>query len=345
MSKVQKKWLVAWLLTGALMVFLMVVIGGITRLTNSGLSMVDWHLIVGAVPPTTDAEWQLTFEGYQQSPEFKELNSEYTVEDFKSIFWWEYLHRMLGRVLGIVFLIPFLFFWLKGWLPRKLKIQLLLVFGLGAFQAFLGWFMVKSGLVNEPRVSHFRLAAHLFTAFITCMVIFWICLNIWRGEIAKVKLESFGRLVLSFLGIVILQIVYGAFVAGVHAGYMHNTWPLMDGSFIADAVWALEPTYLNFLEGKSGIQFVHRILGLLVFGLAAAIYWKGLKQLFLKEQITGVRLVLILVVFQVVLGIATLLFQVPIVLGVLHQAGALCVLAAGVYLLHTLKYPSIPRSQ
>lgn len=345
MNRTQKKWLIGWLLTGALMVFLMVIIGGITRLTNSGLSMVDWHLIVGAVPPTTDAEWQTTFEGYQQSPEFKELNSDYTLEDFKSIFWWEYIHRLVGRVLGMVFIIPFLFFLFKGWLTNKLKLQLLLVFALGAFQAFLGWFMVKSGLVNEPRVSHFRLAAHLITAFFTCMVIFWICLNIWRNPKNGFQINGFSKLVSWFLAIVVLQIVYGAFVAGTHAGWVHNTWPLMDGSLISDAVWALDPVILNFIEGKSGIQFVHRILAIVVLVLAGTIYSKGLKCLFLTDQINAVRVVLVLVVFQVVLGIATLLFHVPISLGVLHQVGALCVLAAGTYLLHTISYPSIPASQ
>ena len=327
------------------MVFAMVVVGGITRLTNSGLSMVDWHLIVGAVPPTTDVEWQTTFEEYQNSPEFKELNSDYTLADFKSIFWWEFIHRLLGRVLGVVFLIPFLFFLLKGWLSKRLTLQLLLVFVLGAFQAFLGWFMVKSGLVNEPRVSHYRLAAHLTTAFITCMVIFWICLNLWKGVAIKTKWNTFGKRIGWFIGIVLIQIVFGAFVAGTHAGSVHNTWPLMDGQFIADSVWAINPVYLNFLEGKSGIQFVHRTLAIGVLVMAVVIYYQGIKQSFLKEQIQAIRWVLVGVLFQVVLGVFTLLFHVPISLGVLHQAGALIVLAASVYLLHTTIYPSIPKSQ
>ena len=345
MNSSRKKWLVGWLLLGALMVFAMVVVGGITRLTNSGLSMVDWHLIVGAVPPTTDVEWQTTFEDYQSSPEFKELNSDYSLEDFKSIFWWEFIHRLLGRVLGVVFLIPFIFFLIKGWLSKKLTLQLLLVFGLGAFQAFLGWFMVKSGLVNEPRVSHYRLAAHIVTAFITCMVIFWICLSLWKDVGEKIKMNSFGKLVVWFIVVVLIQIVYGAFVAGTHAGSVHNTWPLMDGQLIADSVWAIDPVYLNFLEGKSGIQFIHRTLGIAVLIMAGVIYYQGIKQSFLKEQIQAIRWVLICVLFQVVLGIFTLLFHVPIVLGILHQAGALIVLAVCVYLMHTTIYPAIPKSQ
>ena len=345
MDNSRKNWLVGWLLLGSLMVFVMVIVGGITRLTNSGLSMVDWHLIVGAVPPTTDVEWQTTFEGYQSSPEFKELNSDYSLEDFKSIFWWEFIHRLLGRILGVVFLIPFVFFLVRGWLSKKLTLQLLLVFGLGAFQAFLGWFMVKSGLVNEPRVSHYRLAAHLLTAFITCMVIFWICLSLLKDVREKTKLNSFGKLIIWFIVIVLVQIIFGAFVAGTHAGAVHNTWPLMDGQLIADSVWAINPTYLNFLEGKSGIQFVHRILGIAVLIMAGVIYYQGIKQSFLKEQIQAIRWVLIGVLFQVVLGIFTLLFHVPIVLGILHQAGALVVLAASVYLMHTTIYPAIPKSQ
>ncbi len=345
MKDFQKKILVGWLLTGAVMVFLMVVIGGITRLTNSGLSMVDWHLIVGAVPPSSDVEWQQTFEAYQQSPEFKELNSDYTLEDFKSIFWWEYIHRVLGRVLGVVFLLPFLFFLFKGWLSKKLTLKLLLVFGLGAFQAFLGWFMVKSGLIDEPRVSHFRLAAHLITAFITCMVIFWICLNIWRDKNSKMVSGSYARSVVGFIGLVVLQIVFGAFVAGTHAGGVHNTWPLMDGHLISDAVWVLEPAYLNFLEGKSGIQFAHRTIGILVLVLAIWLYFKGLKQSFLKSQILAIRVVIISVFVQFGLGVFTLLMHVPISLGIFHQAGALVVLGACVYLLHTTVYPSIPASR
>ncbi len=341
----RKKIITVWLLSGALFVFLMVVVGGITRLTNSGLSMTDWHLIVGAVPPSTDIEWQQTFEAYQQSPEFKELNSDYTLSDFKSIFWWEFVHRLLGRVLGVIFLIPFLFFLFKGWLSRKLTLQLILVFGLGAFQAFLGWFMVKSGLVNEPRVSHFRLAAHLITAFITCMVIFWICLNLWRETKVRVSLDSFGKMVLTFIGILIAQIVFGAFVAGTHAGFVHNTWPLMDGQLIADSVWILDPVYLNFLEGKSGIQFVHRTLGILLVVLVFLLYSKGMKRSFLSDQVKAIRVVLIAVIFQFALGVLTLLMHVPISLGVLHQAGALVVLGSSVFLLHSIIYPSIPRSQ
>lgn len=323
----------------------MVVIGGITRLTHSGLSMVDWHLIIGAIPPMNEQEWISAFEAYKTSPEFKELNFNFSLGDFKQIFWWEYIHRLLGRVLGVVFIIPFIFFLVKGWIKRKLGWQLLVVFALGAFQAFLGWFMVKSGLVNEPRVSHYRLAAHLITAFITCMVILWICLGIYKGEQLKPIKHPMLKVVWGFGVLIVFQIIYGAFVAGTHAGEMHNTFPLMDGHLVAPSVFSLDPVYLNFLEGKSGVQFIHRLLGIGAFLYAIAIYVKGLKAFWLKDQILAVRLVLICVFIQFLLGVATLLLQVPIELGVIHQLGALLVLASVVYLLHSIKYPAIPETR
>ena len=236
---------------GAIMVFMMVAIGGITRLTHSGLSMTNWHLIVGSIPPLNDQEWQLSFEAYKNFPEYKELNYGFTLEDYKSIFWWEYLHRLLGRVLGIVFLIPFLFFMVKGWLQAKLRNQLLVVFILGAFQAFLGWFMVKSGLVDMPRVSHFRLAAHLVTAFISCLYILWIIFEInYPKTMVNTPVFPFRRHILLLILLTFLQVIYGAFVAGLQAGFVHNTWPLMDGEVVSSAVFALDPVYLNFVNRK-----------------------------------------------------------------------------------------------
>tara|TARA_B100000508_G_scaffold140636_1_gene142514 strand:- start:8421 stop:9470 length:1050 start_codon:yes stop_codon:yes gene_type:complete len=346
LSKFQKKVLTIWLATGAVMVFLMVAIGGITRLTHSGLSMTDWNLIVGSIPPVSDQEWNESFKAYQNFPEFKELNYNFSLEDYKSIFWWEYLHRLLGRVLGIVFLIPFLAFMAKRWFlgNKKLRNQLLVVFALGAFQAFLGWFMVKSGLVDVPRVSHYRLSAHLLTAFITCLYILWIIFEINVPRTKNMgQLFSFGKQIRLLLLLTLIQAVYGAFVAGLQAGLVHNTWPLMDGEIVSSAVFAMDPVYLNFVMGKSGVQFVHRMLAIIIFVWVAVIYVKGVRRLTDPLQLQALRLMLIFVLVQFGLGIITLLLRVPIELGVLHQMGALLLLSSLVFAYHRFTPPSIEK--
>lgn len=343
--KERKNILTIWLAVGAVMVFVMVAIGGITRLTHSGLSMTDWHLVVGSVPPLNEEAWQESFEAYQNFPEFKETNYDFSLEDYKSIFWWEFIHRLLGRVLGVVFLIPFIFFLIKGWLSSKLKKQLLIVFALGAFQAFLGWFMVKSGLQDVPRVSHYRLAAHLTTAFISCLYILWIIfeINIPRTENIG-QLFFFKKQIKWLLGLTFFQVVYGAFVAGLQAGLVHNTWPLMDGELISSAVFAMDPVFLNFIMGKSGVQFIHRTLAIVIFIWVVAIYVKGMQRLFDPLQLKSIRLMLIFVLIQFGLGITTLLLHVPIYLGILHQLCALLLLSALIFALHRFTPPSSEKS-
>ncbi|MEM9025267.1 MAG: COX15/CtaA family protein, partial [Bacteroidota bacterium] len=238
----------------------MVVVGGITRLTHSGLSMVEWHLFMGSVPPLNETAWQEVFDKYQQFPEFQQLNDQFTLADFKSIFWWEYIHRLLGRMVGVVFLVPFLIFLVRKKLDRPMIVKLSIMFGMGAFQAFLGWFMVKSGLVKEPRVSHFRLAAHLITAFLTCTYIFWVAL----GEVYKLRpvrndSSSLRKPAKVLFALLIIQIVWGAFVAGMRAGLVHNTFPMMDDQWVHEAAFAMAPWWENFLNGKSGVQLVHRL--------------------------------------------------------------------------------------
>ena len=345
MAEHRKKIITYWLILGASFVFLMVAIGGITRLTHSGLSMTDWNLFIGSIPPLTDAEWLASFEHYKQFPEFKELNYNFTLEDYKSIFWWEYIHRVMGRLIGLVFLFPFLFFLFKGWLSPKLKKQLFIVFLMGGFQAFLGWFMVKSGLVDMPRVSHFRLAAHLLMAFMTCLYISWL---IWEINLPRVNslVHELGlrKQAVGLFVLVIIQSIYGAFVAGLKAGWVHNTFPLMDGQIISDAVFALEPVYLNFIQGKSGVQFVHRVLGISVLVWVIIFYFKGIRSVVDKFQILSVRLVFIAALLQVSLGIATLMLRVPISFGVLHQIGALFLLVSLVFSIHRFTPPSIQKN-
>ncbi|MBT8273655.1 MAG: COX15/CtaA family protein, partial [Bacteroidia bacterium] len=260
MNKDNKK-VIYWLLIGCFLIFLMVVVGGITRLTHSGLSISNYKLISGTIPPLNELEWQEAFELYKQYPEFQKLNYNFTLDDFKSIYFWEWLHRVLGRLIGLVFIIPFLYFLVRKQLSKPTTRKSIILLILGGFQGFLGWYMVKSGLIDRPDVSHYRLAAHLGTAFITFAYTFWVALDLIYPHKQTIN-KGFRNLVRIGFGILLLQIIYGAFVAGLDAGFIHNHWPLMsEGQFMHHTVYAeQEPLYKNFIEGKSGVQFVHRIL-------------------------------------------------------------------------------------
>lgn len=324
-----------WLATGILLVLIMVSIGGLTRLTHSGLSMVHWTF-TGSLPPMNDGEWVAEFERYQTSPEFKELHEHFQIEDFKSIFWWEYIHRMFGRMIGIVFLIPFIFFWVKRSIPRDMLPQFGIIFFLGAFQAILGWFMVKSGLSDVPRVSHFRLSAHLVTAFLTCAYIFWVMLNYNRHGKLRADRSPIQKGAIWFFAALVLQIIYGGFVAGLRAGWIHNTWPLMDGSLVAPSVWAMDPLILNFLEGGSGVQFVHRTLALVILAASFLIVRSAQTQ---SDHIRKPAMVVLgMVLLQFTLGVATLLLAVPTSFAVVHQVMALITLLSAVWLVHSATY-------
>ncbi len=327
---------IAWLWLGILLILIMVSIGGLTRLTHSGLSMVHWTF-TGSLPPMSHVEWESEFENYKSSPEFVELHNHFEIDDFKSIFWWEYIHRMFGRMIGLVFIIPFALFIWKKRIPRELFPQFFIILGMGAFQAILGWFMVKSGLSDVPRVSHYRLSAHLITAFLTCAYIFWVMLNyIEFGSLKKIKYRI-SKWIGLLLILLIVQIIFGGFVAGLSAGWVHNTWPLMDEALIAQSVFAMDPIWLNFLEGKSGVQFVHRTLGIIVFSASLFIGWKihVLKEI----RLNAPAIMLGFAVFiQFLLGIFTLILYVPISLAVVHQVFALVTLLSVVWLYHRTRY-------
>lgn len=329
-----------WLLSGCVGVFLMVLIGGLTRLTHSGLSMVEWNLIMGSLPPLNETAWMAAFEQYKQFPEYRQLHSHFDLQDFKAIFWWEYSHRLLGRLLGLLFLLPFLYFYFTGKISRSLLPKLLVLFGLGALQAFLGWFMVKSGLADKPYVSHYRLALHLFTAFITFGYTFWLALETWCGKSKKASQapKVLFRLLLAFITVLGLQVIYGALVAGLKAGYAYNTFPKMGDRWIPEAIGELQPFYLNFLEGQAGVQFVHRLLAYLLLLLASLLFFHSRKIYLSRLQQGSIQGLLAVVLLQAVLGIFTLLLFVPISLGVLHQAGAFVVLSVSLFLLYQLKY-------
>lgn len=334
MKKDNKK-VIYWLLTGCALIFIMVVVGGITRLTHSGLSISNYKLISGTIPPINDVEWDAAFDLYKQYPEYQKLNNQFTLQDFKDIYFWEWLHRVIGRFIGMVFLLPFLYFLITKQLSKATIKKSITLLCLGAFQGFLGWYMVKSGLVDNPDVSHYRLAAHLTTAFITFAYTFWVALDLMfplKKEISK----PFRNLLRFGLAVLIVQIIYGAFVAGLDAGFIHNHWPMMsEGEFMHQTVYIEQnPVYRNFIEGKSGVQFVHRILAYIVVCFIILIYIKSKKLKLTEYQSKSIQFLLIMIGVQFLLGVFTILLQVPIWLGVAHQIGAFFLLSAMTFTLH-----------
>jgi len=324
-----------WLLTGCVLIFIMVVVGGITRLTHSGLSISNYKLISGTIPPMNDVQWNDAFDLYKQYPEYQKINQDFTLEDFKDIYFWEWLHRFIGRFLGIIFIIPFLYFLFKKQLTKPTIRKCLVLLFLGGFQGFLGWYMVKSGLVKRPDVSHYRLAMHLTTAFITVSYSIWVALDLKYPDRKEINKGLRNLIRFTYL-ILIVQIIWGAFVAGLDAGFIHNHWPLMsDGKLIHETVTIEQsPVIMNFIEGKSGVQFIHRYLAYLVVGLIVFIWLKAKKTTTNSLQNKSIQVLIGLVLIQFILGVFTLIYQVPVVLGVLHQVVAFFLLAAMTFTLH-----------
>ena len=314
----------------------MVVLGGVTRLTGSGLSMVDWRPVTGVLPPLGDSEWQQVFEMYQQTPEFQKENSHMEVSDFKGIFWLEYLHRLLGRTIGIVFLMPFLFFVWKGYIQKREFPKYTLMFVLGGMQGVLGWYMVKSGLVDNPNVSQYRLAAHLLAAFLIYAYMFWVALTLLFPPRETQRHPWYGK-TLALTALITVTVMSGAFVAGLKAGKIYNTFPKMGEYWIPPDVLALEPAWRNFFDNMATVQFEHRVLAITTFVLIVA-YWARLRKADLPARIRrGVNALLHTAVLQVALGIATLLLVVPISLAASHQAVAMLLFTVALYLCHALR--------
>lgn len=333
------KGVIIWLLSGCILVFIMVVVGGITRLTNSGLSMTDWHLVTDTFPPLTEEKWQHAFDEYKKFPEYQKINihNNFTLDDYKFIYFWEWFHRFIGRIIGMVFIIPFAYFLIKKRIDKPTLRKSYVLLAMGALQGFFGWYMVKSGLVNDPDVSHFRLSLHLTFAFLTFAYTLWVALDLFYPERKTpiLPMRKLARLALIFL---LLQIIYGGFVAGLNAGLVHNTWPLMsDGQLIHDSVFIEKPTLLqNLTEGQSGVQFVHRTMAYVVVGLILALYFRGKKFNLDSQQKSGLNALVIIVFIQFTLGVLTLLFRVPLWLGLTHQVVAFFLLTAMTYTLHRL---------
>ena len=328
------KKVIYWLLTGCVLIFIMVVVGGITRLTDSGLSISNYKLITGTIPPLNEAQWQEEFELYQQFPEYQKLHYHFTLEDFKGIYFWEWLHRVIGRVIGLVFIFPFIYFLVTKQLTKKTIKKSIVLLILGGFQGFLGWYMVKSGLVDRPDVSHYRLAAHLTTAFLTFAATLWVALDLIFPE-KKVVDKKFRNLVIVGYLVLVFQIIYGAFVAGLKAGLLHNHWPFMnEGKFMHETVYIFEPFYKNLIENPSGIQFIHRTFAYIVVGFILMIWFQGKKLDLTKYQNKALDSLFILVFVQFALGVFTIIYQVPLWLGVAHQVGAFFLLSAMTFTLH-----------
>lgn len=334
MKKDNKK-VIYWLLTGCVLIFIMVVVGGITRLTHSGLSISNYKLISGTIPPMNEVEWQEAFEIYKQYPEYQKLNNHFDLEEFKDIYFWEWLHRVIGRLIGLVFFIPFLYFLITKQLTKSTIKKSIVLLCMGAFQGFLGWYMVKSGLVDRPDVSHYRLAAHLTTAFITFAYTFWVALDLIFPSKKEIN-KKFRNLVRIGLAVLLLQIIYGAFVAGLDAGFIHNHWPMMsEGKFIHETVYIEQnPLYKNFIEGKSGVQFVHRTLAYVVVIFVLIIWYKAKQIQLTNHQNKGINALFIMVGVQFLLGVLTIIYGVPVWLGVLHQVGAFFLLSVMTFTLH-----------
>ncbi len=322
----QSKGVFYWLITGCVLIAAMVIIGGITRLTHSGLSMVDWKPIMGTLPPMNQSEWTETFDMYKQSPEFKLVNYNFDLEDFKSIFWWEYIHRLIGRLIGIIFIVPFIFFIIKGHIRGNLLTKCFIILFLGGFQGVLGWYMVKSGLSKDPQVSHYRLAAHLMNAFLAFGYTLWVALEVYYKDKLKLVFDkSLHKWNVVILILTTLQIIYGAFVAGLRAGSLYNTWPKMGDEWVAESVtFALQKNGLmSLIDNPASVQFVHRCTAILLFSLVIWMYLKFRKTVLNKLNSTVSVAMVVMVFVQFLLGVLTLVYGVPVSLGVIHQFGAL----------------------
>jgi len=334
--KREHKPVVIWLGFICFMVFIMVVVGGVTRLTHSGLSMVEWRPLIGIIPPIGEAQWMDVFTKYKQFPEYKLVNAGMSLDEFKAIFYWEYGHRVLGRVIGMVFFFPWLVFLLQKRFDRVLNIKLVGLFILGGLQGVLGWYMVKSGLVNDPSVSHFRLASHLSLAFIIIAVAQWIMLSIIHPERkrndASLKFQKWTIVLTLLTG---LQIVYGAFVAGLKAGFAYNTFPKMNDEWLPSVAFDLIPLWINFVENHALVQFVHRVIAWVLFAAVLVFFFTVRKQILSIRQKRSVYLMTLMVMLQFGLGVWTLLAGVPVALGAIHQGGACVLFILLIYVIHS----------
>jgi cytochrome c oxidase assembly protein subunit 15 len=331
--------IIFWLLIVVVMIFITLMVGGITRLTDSGLSMVDWRPLMGIFPPSGDAEWNEVFDMYKEYPEYQQLNSQMTLSEFKMIFFWEYMHRILGRLIGLIFLLPWIYFNIKKRLTREFNLKLLGLFILLGLQGLLGWYMVQSGLIGVPHVSHYRLAAHLLLALSLLGATLWQLLNLVRGDSVRAT-PSLGRLrqlALGFTALVLLQIFYGAMVAGLDAGLGYKTFPLMAGRLVPHHMFILDPALINLLDNPVTVHFLHRTFGWLLVFSAIGIWIYTRKLALDAKQSHSINVIGGMVIVQFILGIFTVLHSIPVGLAVTHQVVAAAIFASAISLNHSLR--------
>lgn len=330
-----------WLLICCALVFAMIVVGGVTRLTDSGLSIVEWQPIVGTMPPISQEDWDVLLEKYRATPQYQQVNKGMSIDEFKSIFWWEYFHRLLGRLIGVVFFIPFVYFLVRKRIDRSLGIKLAGIFILGGLQGFMGWYMVMSGLVNDPHVSQYRLTAHLGLAIIIFAAMFWVALGLLSPQSGyskpDEKMRSLRRFSFSLTSLIFIMILSGGFVAGIRAGLAYNTFPLMNGHFLPPDLFILEPWYRNFFDNMTTVQFDHRLIAW-ILAFSVPLFWFKSRQVELPGTTRlACHLFVLMLAIQISLGIATLLHVVPIPLAASHQGGAVLLFAASLWVSHRLR--------
>jgi cytochrome c oxidase assembly protein subunit 15 len=327
------------------LVFAMVVLGGVTRLTRSGLSIVEWQPLMGAIPPLTEADWLALFEKYKQTPEYLKVNVGMDLAGFQGIFWLEYLHRLLGRLIGIVFLLPFLYFLVRRQIERPLMPKLIAMFVLGGLQGLMGWLMVASGLVDLPRVSPYRLTAHLGLALLIYGYMLWVALGLFhpRPE-AGAERRPLRRFGIALMTLITVTFLAGGFVAGTRAGFAFNDWPWMHGRLIPDGLYAMTPLWADWFENVATVQFHHRLLAY-ALAIAVALFWWRARGVSLPARARALLPWLLAVLAaQVLLGILTLLYIVPVSLAALHQAGAMVLFTVALVLNHALRLNNQPRA-
>jgi cytochrome c oxidase assembly protein subunit 15 len=328
-----------WLFVCCAMVFVTMVVGGVTRLTHSGLSIVEWKPLIGALPPLSEAHWLELFAKYQQTPEFQKVNHDMTLGGFKFIFWWEWAHRLSGRLIGVVFFVPYVWFLLRGHLRGALAAKVFGFFILGGLQGAMGWYMVKSGLVDDPRVSQYRLAAHLGLAFLLFGLMLWTGLGMLQRRATKVGAGDTATFTMRLgnwlVPLVFVMVLSGALVAGIRAGLAYNSFPLMNGHFLPPESFMVDPWWLNFFTNMALVQFDHRLIAWALMGLIPWYAWR-IWQESPAARTPAVVLTLWLAV-QVTLGVATLLLQVPVALGATHQAGAMVLFGLLLWANHAIR--------
>jgi len=337
-SENSRRAIAIWLLTVCALVFAMVVLGGVTRLTHSGLSIVEWKPLVGTIPPLTHADWLELFEKYKLTPEYQKVNVGMDLAGFQGIFWLEYFHRLLGRLIGLAFLLPFVYFLARKQIERTLAPKLWLLFALGAAQGLLGWLMVASGLVDMPRVSPYRLTAHLGLAILIYAATLWVALGLLAPKPqAAESVATLRRFGVAVTALVFFMILTGGFVAGTHAGFAFNDWPTMHGRLVPEGLYALDPWWVNLFENIATVQFNHRLVAYLLC-LVIPAYWLVARRHQLSAPTRSLfHLLLAMLAVQITLGITTLIYVVPVSLAAAHQGGALVLLTLALLLNHRLR--------